>query len=77
MLSNPVATRSETLVRQRQEVVAAIIYYVLGWCCGIGLLQHRRVCCGSIEHAASWLNSQAIQQLLEWLMGAPAGTRLL
>lgn len=74
---NDVAGKNQRVVREWQEITAAIQYHAMGCCCGVLLLQHSIVCCQGMEHAASWLSHHAVHGSLMWLMGAPAGVQSL
>ncbi len=68
-----VAAENTLLLQTRQRGLAAVLQRLAGVCLATVLLTHHVKCWEGIACAAMFVKTQAVEQQIEWLMGAPAG----
>lgn len=73
IVSSDMAAANSMLLQSRQNMVAASLQHIAGICFAAFLLTHQAGCCAGIAWAAAYIRCHAIEDQLEWLMGAPAG----
>ncbi len=69
-----VAAENTLLLQTRQRGLAAVLQRLAGVCLATFLLTHHVKCWEGIACAAIFVKTQAVEQQIQWLMGAPAGT---
>ena len=68
-----VAAGNRVLLQTRQRGLAAVLQRLAGICLATFLLTHHVRCWEGIACTAMFVKTQAVEQQIEWLMGAPAG----
>ncbi|DBB09897.1 TPA: hypothetical protein ACH3X3_001505 [Trebouxia sp. C0006] len=71
-----VAAENTLLLQTRQRGLAAVLQRLAGVCLATFLLTHHVKCWEGIACAAIFVKTQAVEQQIQWLMGAPAGLKL-
>ena len=68
-----VAAENRLLLQTRQRGLAAVLQRLAGICLATFLLTYHVKCWEGIAWTAMFVKIQAVEQQIEWLMGAPAG----
>ena len=67
------AAENRSLLQTRQRGLAALMQHLAGICLATFLLTYHVKCWEGIACTAIYIKTQAVEQQIEWLMGAPAG----
>lgn len=68
-----IGAKNKLLLQQRQNQVAIILHRSAGICLAVMLLMHQNECLDGVRQAAAYVAKHAVEEQVQWLMGAPAG----
>lgn len=68
-----IAAENKVLLQTKQRGLAAVMQLLAGMCLATFLLTYHVKCWKGIACTAMYIKTQAVEQQITWLMGAPAG----
>ena len=68
-----IGAANKLLLQKSQNQVAIILHRCAGICLAVMLLMHQNECLDGVWQAAAYVAKHAVEEQIQWLMGAPAG----